>query len=533
MPLTLTDHDTIENLNTLELKPDDLASLTEEEQNEKIRRKWIALCLKHHPDKNRDNQEAVDRFHSITDAYNALVIQKQNYRPEINDYFAKAPVTIPDTAFDFLIQEGIETTCADLLRQFSSLETVEEKQAFGQHYASFLNLAQSLEAVQERLNKERVEYLFARQNEMLVDRLTREWRTLIIRLFAEEYLDDFQYRHALATGELWPVLSTIKLASPVKLVVALLNSVIMVICTTAIYMHQQIMLNIFKDFIALKHGSELRIKQAAILALKISGVLLLFLLPFHFIPEIALFVFCLPMIAKILELCASPVNNIIRPLATSLGCSPIAMSALCLSAATALVYSKILTSLAAFAASLAGFIILGLALYQLYATGKLLHNMYKKSPDLAIFSGLFLAGNLVLNWLIPEAPVAENTVNLIAVLLTELTGCSVLYYVNNMLENSAEAAAREIEELPLPREPVPREIIDATLTGYKTANLSHRFFNTPKDDEYVMPEDRTLRQQVSCFFGGGRVDRGQQVPPLPVNHATTSYPVLESPVNPC
>ena len=208
----------------LELKPSDLQNLSEDEQYKKIRHQWMRLSYRYHPDKNLDNPLATQTFQKITEAYNSLKKEGQGegkWLPEVNKYFIKRPMDIPETAFDLLLQENIEAAYNELKLSFLELKTESEKEAFGDHYASFLNLAQSLEEIQEKLNQKRVRYLFKQDTESLKQYVTREWRALIIRLFAEEYLDYFQYRHALASGELLPILASRKLLSPIKIFVAI------------------------------------------------------------------------------------------------------------------------------------------------------------------------------------------------------------------------------------------------------------------------------------------------------------------------
>ena len=66
------------------------------------------------------------------------------------------------------------------------------------------------------------------------------------------------------------------------------------------------------------------------------------------------------------------------------------------------------------------------------------------------------------------------------------------------------------QNLPLPIERVPEHIQEATNLVSKKATLSHQLFNTPKDTEFLLQEERTFSQQTACFFGA-------------VIHKTTPY----------
>ena len=70
--------------------------------------------------------------------------------------------------------------------------------------------------------------------------------------------------------------------------------------------------------------------------------------------------------------------------------------------------------------------------------------------------------------------------------------------------------------LPLPIEPVPEHIQEATNLVSKKATLSHQLFNTPKDTEFLLQEERTFSQQTAGFFGA-------------VIHKTTPYKNFSKP----
>lgn len=496
----------------LELTASDLKGLSQENQNQKIRQQWLTLSYKYHPDKNTDDPLATQRFQNITEAYESLIKKKERgekYFSEIHNYFISKDVTIPETAFDLLLQENIETAYNELKLSFLELRTENEKKAFGAQYTNFLNLAQSLEDVQDVLNSKRVNYLFKQENETLKTNFIREWRALIIRLFAEEYLDDFQYRHALATGDLYPILATRKLLSPIKIMVAVLNSISLIICSSGDYLSKVLLGRVLADFShqfnAYKSG-KLSVLKASVVALKIIGTALLFCSPMYFVPTITFSAMGLPMIAATLELLASPVNKLIRPIAAYTKFPTFGITAFISILGAAALYAMISTTMLASALILMQYASLALRFYCLYGLAKLIHNMYKLSPALGIFQGLFCASTMLISMLIstPSTGLDPNLpVNIIANFFSILSANSIVYWGNILLQQTNVALAKKMEVLPLPEEEVPDYIKKATLEGNKKATQSQRFFNTPKEAEYLKKEDRTFSQQTASFFGKG------------------------------
>lgn len=499
----------IEDLAILEMPPGD-ADLPEEELKKKMRKQWYKLCLRYHPDKNPGY---LAEFHAVTSVYNRLTKIDHVYQHEIHQFFAQEDIIIPDTAFDLIQQEGIKMAYEALLFKFSALKTDGEKRKFAQHYADFINLAESSEKHHEVFNSTRAESFYQQQQQQFASGFKREWRIVMLRLFADEFLDDFQYRHAIATGELWPILATIKLISPIKLLVALINSVILAIVYTTPYLFQRIIHNILSDFYQQYFSTEINVYNMALLVLKIIALVVVLALP-NFLalsPENYLgclyFACSLPLIMNCLEGLASPVNQCIRPLATHLHCSPVLisiLSAMISIAATswAVLHTALLMNAAV---NILPYLILGLTIYNGYLIAKLIYRLYEVAPILAIFEMVLLAGSILIGLLAPNpVPVVEPTFSdMLGLFLMSFTSGFLLRSLNQKLENLSAAAADEMEILPFPTEPIAPALQQASLTGFKTASWSHRLFNTPIDADYIRPEERTVSQQWSCFFGGG------------------------------
>lgn len=307
----------------------EIAGLSKEKQRTTIRKRWGELCLQYHPDKNGG---ARDQYERVMNAFKNIFKSQEeagDYKLDINNYFKSTSITIPDTAFDLLMQENIQASYAELTKQFRTLNTEEEKKAFGAHYGPFLNLAQHVEKVQNTLNELRVEAMFAADNASVYEVYLREWRQLIIRILGEEYLDGFQYRQALATGDLWPILATRKLLSPVKLLVVSLNSLSLIGTTVVGYCATQVITDILMNFMAVFNDESMQsFGKLVLLATKMLFLIGAFILPFYLSANIAMVAFSLPTITSLLETLASPVNKLVRPAAELVGVHPFAMTVL-------------------------------------------------------------------------------------------------------------------------------------------------------------------------------------------------------------
>lgn len=276
-------------LEKLKLKPADIAQLPEAEQIQKIRLQWMSLCIQ------TNDEHAVDEY---TRAYHDLISPYDFSSSDIHRYYERNFIAVPHFYFNLLQREQIEKSYQELLSEFCRLETETDKQNFAQRHSAFLNLAQSLKGQRKEFEEFFAGYLHIMNRRFtLVYRIYYQWRLLMIRLFAIEGLDDFQYRNALATGRLKPILARDKLFSPVKLLVALVNSLLIAIT---------ISLNYVLDL----HFT-LRIAFSCFL--------------FH---PVAIVLIQLPKIARILEMLACPNNQILRPISAYSKLSPQTVAAL-------------------------------------------------------------------------------------------------------------------------------------------------------------------------------------------------------------
>lgn len=514
---------TTDHLAELKLSLSDIQGLSREQQCTLFRKKFYLLAHIHHPDKNPHNPLAEQIFKKIVDAYDelnkSLNIEQQAYRSDIELYFPRENINIPDTAFDLLLHESIENAYEELKKSFLALESEHAKKAFALHYAPFINLALSLSERTREFHHNRANYLFAQQNEPLKARLRRKWRVAIIRLFGEEYLDDFQYRQASVGGDLLPILATRKLLSPVKYIAAVINGINILVCSSVFYLVNPLAQKVTADFIneyyKYQQGT-LRLNNVCKVVLEVVGYLALLIIPYYMAPTLFLLGLGLPMVSALVELIACPVNQLIRPLAAYTGFSPVMLSAVGFITGAAIAYSAI-GVLAVADVSLAFLCLtLPLSLYSLYATAKLVKNLYHINPALGVFQAAMIVGSLFS----PSVAIdLESTVNVLALLFANLTNCSILYNINNILENQESAQIAEIEVLPLPEEPVSESIQTATLLGTKKAIQSSRFFNTSNNAEYLKNDERSLWQQSCSFFGDGGKASSETVLPVVSNPA--------------
>ncbi|WP_218814514.1 hypothetical protein [Rickettsiella endosymbiont of Dermanyssus gallinae] len=232
------------------------------------------------------------------------------------------PIKFPDTAFDLFLEESIINTYQDLLCTFSQLP-VHEKQPFAQRYKQFINLAQTLEKKQtDLMEKRQTTYQEQLFDESFSQCCQRDWRKLIIILFGEEYLDDFQYRHAIATGEIRSVLTWRKLFSPIKVILVLVHSIHLALTVLRNHiMHRIFVPFLFEVIQSAKNFTEgcADKKALALCVLKVLG----FCTVLYVLPATTFFILCMPyFISNFLYLIACPINKIIRPMAQYTNLSP-------------------------------------------------------------------------------------------------------------------------------------------------------------------------------------------------------------------
>lgn len=511
----------LELLEKLELSLTDLDNLSQEERQTKIRKQYWKLALRYHPDRNGGDET---RFKEIAEAYQEILSDEEGGEYlEINRYFTVVDFELPKTAFDLLSREAINEAYEKLLADFRILASEEEKYRFARNYAAFISLAQLLKQEEQHLNAELGSYFLKQLGLPIWQKYQQEWRRLILSLFAEEYLDDFQYRDALVTGELWPLLATRKLLSPVKLLVALINSAILGITVVSSYLYAEKLLTplvlefrqCYEDF----QQGNLNKWAVAQIAMKIIGLIALVSLPMVFFPVATTMILSIPLASSLLTILACPVNQIVRPLAQYTGLSPYAVSAALVLVLGTSAFLFISFFPITVLASLATPISIALTLYMLYGVASMIKKLYEISPPLALFQLIcFILGgavSLVAYFVFPVdmTPLMEIVLNLM--------GAAFIYQGNRQLDNYKQEMAEQIEMLPLPEEVITQDIKYTVLQQVKTGHYSAKFFHTPKEAVYILPQERTIWQQADSFFGGGELSKttaeatGEKEPVLP------------------
>ncbi|MBP6917691.1 MAG: hypothetical protein KBB94_02100 [Legionellaceae bacterium] len=431
------------DLEQLKLKPSDLEGLSEEEKIQKIRSQWMTLCIQ-----AKDESEA----HTYTHYYHLLISNYGSSHP-INNYLEQQTVTVNHTTHDFAQREQIKKAYQDLLAEFSKLSTELEKQNFARLHANFLNLAQALEITQNSFDDFFAQYLYLQQKKTLQARIIELWRLQMIRIFGIEGLDDFQYRHALATGELRSILAKDKLFSPIKLLVALINSLILILTTSF-------------DFILSYHPS-LRI-----------GFFFLLRHP------LAILMVQLPKIAQILEMLACPTNQIIRPLCTYSRWSPQSISLLLSATTLAVLYGAFFTTMLAKLTALLPYIAWAFFAYYIYTIGKQCLAVFQQSFEAGLITTYVIIMMFIIQAYIGQALNSGQTLNSVQApsVARQWLRMFSLFSLVTLLTKGPQNMTISLDMLPLPspNQPIPETIRD-TMHSRCTAHLSHRFFNTPKE----------------------------------------------------
>lgn len=453
-----------QHLQALGLDIDLLKAMPKEQQEKEIKKAWRRLVLIHHPDKGGD----AETFRSVNEAYIALTTGRAT-NPNTNDvqaydidkYFTKSELPIQNDAFDMPMQEGIAEVFSNLRRDFRKLSDDDSKRKFAQYYASFITLAEELEKRDRELTRLRADALLYQQRKQTIrERMIHEWKVLVIRLFAEEYLDDFQYRDALANGDFSSILAIRKLLTPIKWLALITASLELSFRCTG---EQLIMRG--------RDGSLLYLLESPI-----------------------------SLVNFLVELSATPVNSLIRPLANVTGISPALYASIFSVAGAGIIYglmSGLLTLSFASIQFALPIVTVALNLYSIYVTYQTVENLKAANRDQEAKQTAALFGFIILMNFLPKPSLAFHFMFNV--------GCLCLF---NAYKNLA--AENPMEFLPLPSKTVSEELKNATLLGYTKANQSHRFFGTPKDANF--DNQRSFWQKTSSFFG---VDHAKSKEPKP------------------
>ena len=442
-------------LEKLDLKISDLHNLSDQDKIQKICLQWMLLSA------NAENEADVETY---TRAYHGLISPDNDAYNPIHRYYPETPAQVHVAAFSFAHREQIELSYQALIEEFSTLATEEDKQNFATRHREFIALATTIRNTRKEFEEFFAFYLqalFHKRLEPLSKSIIYKWRTAMIRLFGIEGLDDFQYRNAIASGQLMPILERTKLYSPIKLLVALMNSIILPIHISLNYV-----LNLHP---ALRFGFSI--------------------LAFH---PLVILLIQLPKIAQILEMIACPTNQIVRPLCAYSQLSASTVISLLSGASLVLAYGFMYTSLLAQLVSLLPYLQMLMFAYFLYSVGKLCVPFFQESfhagltflvvfgLTFALLTSIRLYFANALNVSIIGMP--KNSYQQWLTLLN-------LYSLVTLTRSHPEEPLTQMKSLPKPSLMIPAGMSEVIKTRYNQANLSALFFNTPKNATSIRPTE--------------------------------------------
>ena len=501
------------SLTTLNLSVQDLNGLTDEEKRTKIRNAYLRKVL------HEKNPKVVTR---LLQAYISLTQRPEADIPlEIRrELSASDPTRVPTSTFNMLMEEQVLAREEALFVAFSSLKTDAAKIRFFMEHLDFLKLANELRRASVLSNGLRLEQKLKNGNR-LKEILLERWRTEVIGIYGEENLDDFQYRHALATGNLYPILATRKLLNPIKLPAVISFGLGLLSLSSLIYYLSDILLPLLKSITDRSRMTRLQyLSTMSKLLFNLSVVGLFSYLTFAYSPYIVIGL-SLPIL---LQKLSCPINTFIRPLAQYSGQSPILLSGLLIAAAVGagvLAYGTTITVATLLPITLILFGIL--ETYRQYLDIKLCQNAFKIDPLL----GLLPAVNLVLNLIgiaaaivffysgfslllgtisVSEPIIAFNMLlDAMVIRLAQTIFLNGLNQVALSVLNKDDIAINAITRSPEPKKDdvIPESVKTAYLKEIKTTYCSQQFFNTAKEASYLEPQKRTFLQKTASFFGGG------------------------------
>jgi hypothetical protein len=404
--------------------------------------------------------------------------------------------------FNHLLIEQILEKYETISYQLSIINDVEQRQHLIQTYAPFIFLAHHIHLIRPELNQHLLWQIAQQHNQFLFHThlfCFQEWNKKMLRLFAEELHHDFEYRNAIASGVPLHLLAIRKLLSPIKWLAALNSSVAILIRYAAYLFYKKIYDQSYIEvFRKLWRG---HIFQCLYHILLTSFYLSVLLYPFYLFPNLYLIVYGNYAIEPLLEFCATPINSWCRPIAEKLSISPILMTLLhvgALIAAGPLLYSS-LTYINLL--SMMNTLHILFKIFIPLAAVHQLNHIFKIDP-LIFFPCLALSGlisNIPILW--KSLPINDMTL-LVTNLIPQWVLMRFLYHQFSEVKHEAASIEELKKWLPEALEPVPESVQITVLLLHKTANQSHRFFNTPKHASYIPTEQRSWVQTFKGVLGG-------------------------------
>ena len=468
-----------EQLTTLEINDPHFFNLSTHEQKKLITKAYRKLAKVYHPDKNKliDN----DKIATLNDAYKTLI--EELSKEQLNQAIPFTPIDIPQYAFNQKLQIQILQHYETLIDSFNNLTTENEKEAFLKQHQNFLNIGKQLSTDETRHNQERLDYYTQTIiNNHVLSKLLFDLRTLIIKTYGQENLDDFAYRNAIITGDVYNILDTIKLLSPLKFISFLLSSVKIIICDVSQFIGNFIIFDLFSQFERIYYSNNVELLEMAFFITKSITLIGIFTLCTLYFLNAFVYMFSFMFIANLMEYIANPMNRVIRPLADYLNTSD-EMIMFALAGCFLVLLPAVFLLLQA---SLIGILNLILSLYILYALAELCYNIYNIDKAMGIF---FIGINLLsfaMTFLLATVVPVETTPSMIFATLENLFAASVLFESNQYIKYQNYYTGIQMETMAYPQKPLDSEMENIIKHEVKTSNLSHFYFHTREelnDDE--------------------------------------------------
>ncbi len=260
--------------------------------------------------------------------------------------------------------------------------------------------------------------------------------------------------------------------------------------------------SIFKNIEAIKNPNDSKISNILAIISKVLATLGCTILIICLIPEaLLLSLFTLPLLTRFLFMIASPVNQIINPLAKYLNTEPLYITLV----AIPLILASIITTsiLLSSSSSVASLIVAAKIINCLDIIMQMIiiKTIYNVSP----LAGISMMVLNLLRLSLPLAEVAIKTLHqAITFCLASLRNLSFHYIIIDFFTNFIEQTESKYSNLPMPQENLAPESKQTILKGVHKTLLSNSLFNTDENNVALSKDKSPAKsswQQASCFFG--------------------------------
>jgi hypothetical protein len=469
----------VDDLAVLGITPDEYNSIVDSNEKKRfIEQKYRNLARLRHPDRNRGNPNAVEEFQALKESHDRIINLLTSTELTFEHSIPESDVSFNFDDLSFFQEDAILRIYEKLI---TKLENADEfiRELLIQNNFEFLKLAKNINQHKEEIDRVRKTQLFNYNSTTdFFELLYRRWHLFLVKTFAKELLDDFSYRNALVTGDLQNIWALEKILNPFKL---LLSSVALVECI--FFAISQLAIRSFQFW-----SQQCQKIWQKILLLALFNLSVLWLISISS-PLLFNMVFLADVITDGLELLANPFNLIIKPLSEKFNLSEELILGLVLFAgaglALALSFNNTLTL---------KLIFITLDWINIYLLGSFFYNLYQISPRDCLIS---LSGFLYMSY---SPDFFENyyavSSNIFVDIFQEILCIGYFCKLLRMITDGNQLLAELNINLPLPKEKTNTEFVNIINQKHKTAYLSHCFFNTPKDAEFICPKGSELKLQV-------------------------------------